>query len=70
MRYLIVVEKTETGYSAYSPDIEGCVATGSAMKEVEQAMLKAIEFHIEGLRMEGYDMPSPRSTSKYVEVSG
>ncbi len=69
MKYLIVIEKTSTGFSAYSPDIEGCVATGSSMKEIEIAIHDAIEFHLEGLRKEGYDIPTPRSVSKYVEVS-
>jgi len=69
MRYLIVIEKTETGYSAYSPDIDGCVATGSTKKEVERAIDDVIEFHLEGLRKEGYEIPIPRSFSKYLEVS-
>ncbi len=55
MKYLIVIEKTQTGYSAFSPDLDGCVATGSTRKEVEQAMKEAIEFHLEGLRQEGYN---------------
>ena len=50
MKYLIIVEKTNTGYSAYSPDLDGCVATGGTREEVEQAMREAIEFHLEGLR--------------------
>jgi len=49
MKYLIVIETTETGYSVYSPDLEGCVATGSTREEVEKAMRKAIEFHLDGL---------------------
>jgi predicted RNase H-like HicB family nuclease len=69
MKYLIVIEKTTTGYSAYSPDIDGCVATGSTKKEVEKVIHDAIEFHLEGLRIEGFDIPVPRSFSKYVEVS-
>ena len=69
MKYLIVIEKTTTGYSAYSPDIDGCVATGSTKKEVEEAIHEAIEFHLEGLRKEGYDFPIPRSFSKYLDVS-
>ena len=52
MKYLIVIEKTETGYSAYSPDIDGCVATGATKDEVEKNMKEAIEFHLEGLAME------------------
>ena len=61
MQYLIVIEKTPTGYSAYSPDLDGCVATGSTKQEIEQNMREAIEFHLEGLRHEGYKIPSPNS---------
>jgi predicted RNase H-like HicB family nuclease len=50
-KYLVVVEKTETGYSAYSPDLEGCVATGHSREEVEREMQEAIEFHLDGLAM-------------------
>ena len=70
MHYLIVIEKSETGYSAYSPDLDGCVATGSTKEEVERSMREAIEFHIEGLREEGYPVPPPSSYSTYVDVSG
>ncbi len=69
MKYLIVIETTETGYSAYSPDLEGCVATGSTHEEVEKAMHEAIEFHLDGLKEEGYPIPTPHSYSTYVEVT-
>jgi predicted RNase H-like HicB family nuclease len=68
MRYLVVVEPTETGFSAYSPDLPGCVATGRTREEVEEQMREAIEFHIDGLREEGYDVPPAASYSTYVEV--
>jgi predicted RNase H-like HicB family nuclease len=68
-RYLIVVEKTETGYSAYSPDLDGCVATGATRKEVETRMREAVEFHLEGLKLEGLPLPEPHSFSSYLEVS-
>ena len=68
MKYLIVVEKTGTGYSAYSPDLEGCIATGSTKEEVERNMREVIAFHIEGLCEEGYDVPLPQSYSKYLQV--
>jgi predicted RNase H-like HicB family nuclease len=68
-RYLIVIEKTNTGYSAYSPDLPGCVATGLTTEEVENNMREAIEFHLEGLRLEGYEIPEPHSSSAYIEVS-
>jgi predicted RNase H-like HicB family nuclease len=69
MRFVIVVEKTATGYSSYAPDLEGCVATGSTRNEVEQAMHEAIEFHLEGLKLEGYETPEPHSYATYVSVA-
>ena len=66
MKYLIIIEKTETGYSAYSPDLEGCIATGSTREEVEKTMKEAIEFHLDGLREEGYEIPAPHSYSTYM----
>lgn len=69
MKYLIIIEETDTGYSAYSPDLEGCIATGATREEVERSMKEAVEFHIDGLREDGYDIPSPHSYSTYLEVS-
>lgn len=69
MRYLIVIEATGTGYSAYSPDVDGCVATGRTRIEVEHEMRKAIEFHLDGLRQDGRPIPSPQASSAYVDVS-
>jgi predicted RNase H-like HicB family nuclease len=69
MQYLIVIEKTPTGYSAYSPDIDGCIATGSSREEVEQNMREAMDFHLEGLRHEGYSVPPPSSYSTYIDVT-
>lgn len=68
MKYLTVVEPTSTGFSAYSPDLPGCLATGGTREEVEKEMREAIEFHIDGMREEGYDVPPPRAYSTYVEV--
>ena len=68
MQYLIVIEKTATGFSAYSPDLDGCVATGATKDEVEQNMHDAIEFHLEGMRQEGYTVPQPSAYSTYVDV--
>ena len=68
MKYLVVVEESSSGFSAYSPDLPGCVATGATRKEVEREMAKAIAFHIEGLRAEGLEAPPPRSSSIYVDV--
>ena len=68
-KYLIIIEKTETGYSAYSPDLEGCVATGSSKSAVENNIRDAIEFHLKGLHMEGFKIPDPKSYSKYIEFA-
>jgi predicted RNase H-like HicB family nuclease len=68
MRYLIVIEATDTGFSAYSPDLTGCVATGGTREEVEAAMRAAIELHLDGLRTEGIVIPEPRTYSAYVDV--
>jgi predicted RNase H-like HicB family nuclease len=59
-RYLIIIEDTPTGFSAYSPDLPGCAATGATREEVEREMHDAIEFHVEGLRLSGYPVPKPR----------
>jgi predicted RNase H-like HicB family nuclease len=69
MKYLIVIEKSRTGFSAYSPDLPGCVATGRSRRAVEKNMREAITFHLEGLREEGVRRPRPRSSFAYVEVS-
>jgi predicted RNase H-like HicB family nuclease len=68
-RYLVVVERTDTGYSAYSPDLPGCVTTGRSPVEVRRNMQEAIEFHLEGHRLEGLPIPDPTSESAYVEVA-
>ena len=68
-RYLIIVEKTASGYSAYSPDVPGCVAAASTRSELEREMHDAIEFHIEGLRLAGEQIPAPRSEASYCEVA-
>jgi predicted RNase H-like HicB family nuclease len=68
MRYLVVIEETGTGFSAYSPDLPGCVATGATHEEVERTMAEAIVFHIDGLREEGLDVPEPHAVSTYVDV--
>ncbi len=68
MRYAIVVEKTDNNYSAYVPDLPGCVATGHSIEEVEREIREAIEFHIEGLREDGLPIPQPASTVEYIEV--
>jgi predicted RNase H-like HicB family nuclease len=68
-RYLIILEETGTGYSAYSPDLPGCVAAGATREEVEREMQEAIEFHIEGLRFAGAPVPEPRTQAAYCEIA-
>ena len=68
MKYLIIVEKTETGHSAYSPDLPGVIAAGVTKSEVEVLMHEAIEFHIEGLKAEGEQIPEPSTYSTYLDV--
>ena len=62
-RFLIVIERSETGYSAYSPDLPGCISTGRTESEVQTNMREAIEFHLAGLREEGMSLPEPHSSS-------
>ena len=69
MRYAVVIEQAENNFSAYVPDLPGCVATGSSIAETEQAIREAIEFHIEGLREDGASVPQPTSRVDYVEVA-
>ena len=68
MKYLIVVEKTETGFSAYSPDVPGCVSTGRTEEETEANMKEAIEFHVDGLKQEG--LPVYTSTIHEIGICG
>jgi predicted RNase H-like HicB family nuclease len=68
MKYLTIIEKTKTGYSAFSPDLLGCIATGSTKTEVEKNMREAIAFHLEGIHKEGLSAPRPHSFSTYLEV--
>jgi predicted RNase H-like HicB family nuclease len=67
-KYLVVIEETGTGYSAYSPDLDGCIATGQTREEVEREMQEAIEFHLEGMARNGDPIPEPRTYSRYVEI--
>jgi len=68
MRYAVVIEKAESNYSAYVPDLPGCVATGSSVKEVEKEIRDAIRFHIEGLKEDGLPVAAPSSIAEYVEA--
>jgi predicted RNase H-like HicB family nuclease len=68
MQYAIVIEKGETSYGAYVPDLPGCVAVAETEDEVRQLIREAIEFHIEGLRLGGFPVPEPTSQVAYVEA--
>lgn len=68
MRYAIVIEKAEGNYSAYVPDLPGCIATGASVAEVEAEIREAIAFHVEGLREDGLSVPAPSSKVEYVDV--
>ena len=68
-KFLIIVEKTSAGFSAYSPDVPGCGSTGKTNEEVERNIQEALEFHLDGLRQEGYEIPEPSSYSSYIEVA-
>jgi predicted RNase H-like HicB family nuclease len=69
MRYAIVIEKAAKNYSAYVPDLPGCVATGANIQEVNQQIKEAIAFHLDGLREEGLPIPEPTTLCEYVEAS-
>jgi predicted RNase H-like HicB family nuclease len=67
-KYLVVIEQTGTGYSAYSPDLDGCIATGKTREEVEREMQEAITFHLAGMSENGKPILEPHTYSAYVEV--
>ena len=68
MRYAVVIENAGPNYSAYVPDLPGCIATGSSISDVEREIREAIEFHIEGMREDGDPIPAPSSSVQYVEI--
>jgi predicted RNase H-like HicB family nuclease len=69
MRYAIVIEAAGDNYSAYVPDLPGCVATGATIEEAEQEIREAIQFHLEGLRADNLPIPPASSHVDYVEVA-
>jgi predicted RNase H-like HicB family nuclease len=69
MRYAVVIEKAGANFSAYVPDLPGCIATGASVEETEALIREAIEFHLEGLHQDGLPVPSPTSQVDYVEVA-
>ena len=68
MKYLIILEPTATGFSAYSPDLDGCIAAGDDREETIELMREAIAFHLEGMAEAGEAIPSPSSEAAFVEV--
>jgi len=68
MRYAVVIEMAAGNYSAYVPDLPGCVATGATIAAAEEKIRAAIRFHNEGLRAEGVEVPQPASIAKYVQA--
>jgi predicted RNase H-like HicB family nuclease len=69
VRYAIVIENAGANYSAYVPDLPGCVATGATIDDVEGEIREAIQFHLEGLREDGSPMPPASSAVRYVDIA-
>ena len=67
-KFLVIIEKAESNFAAYSPDLPGCVATGQTREETEQNMLEAIQFHIEGMLEDGLQIPSSNSYAEVIAI--
>jgi predicted RNase H-like HicB family nuclease len=68
--YLIIIEKTKTGYSAYSPDIDGCIAVGDTKEECEHSMKESLKFHIQLMLEKGYEVPKPKGrVAEFVKIN-
>jgi len=68
MKYLIVIEKALANYSAYVPDLPGCIATGKTLRQLKKNIRQAIDFHIDGLKQDGLQVPRPSTSSDYLEL--
>lgn len=68
MRYAVIIEQAESNYSAYVPDLPGCITTGASIQEIEQNIREAIELHLEGLREDGLPIPVPSTVVEYCEL--
>ncbi len=66
-KFLVVIEKGENNYSAYSPDVSGCAVTGKTVEEIISNMKVALEFHIEGILEDGESFPMPKTLNYYIE---
>ena len=69
MQYAVIIEKSETGFGAFVPDLPGCVAVGDTIEETEREIREAIEFHLDGMRQDGLEIPEPSSQVNYVDVA-
>lgn len=69
MRYAIVIERAQGNYSAYVPDLPGCIATGASIEEIETEIRAAIEFHLDGMREDGLPIPLPSSRVEYIDLA-
>jgi len=69
LKYAIVIEKAAGNYSAYVPDLPGCVATGETVEETETGIREAIELHLEGMREDGLPIPTPQSKVEYIDIT-
>jgi len=69
MKYAVVIEVAGTNFSAYVPDLPGCIATGQTIAETENEIRSAIQFHLEGMKEDGQPIPEPSSAVEYVEVA-
>ena len=69
MKYAVIIEKGEKNYSAYIPDLPGCVSTGDTIEEIKKNILEAVEFHIQGMKEDGEPIPKPTTLSDYIEVA-
>ncbi|HJV35902.1 type II toxin-antitoxin system HicB family antitoxin [Geomonas sp.] len=68
-RYLVVIEKTSTGFSAYAPDLPGCIATGETREETKKNMQSAIKLHVQGLLEDHLEVPESKSSAEYMAVA-
>lgn len=69
MRYAVVIEKAQNNYSAYVPDLPGCIATGDTVAEVQESIRESIELHLSGMREDGIPFPPPSSQVDYIDVA-
>lgn len=69
MRYTVIIERGDTSFGAYVPDLPGCVAVGETREEAKRLIQEAIEFHLEGMKEEGLTIPEPASSSELIEVA-